>query len=384
MGALNAAIFSSGNIAFGEKYWFSISFTKVCKSNLKRVPILFLLPFHLVGMLLHKVPIPGALPFSSKLPPKDAMTRLAITLGFPFFLSLLFVVVVSIFSGEVRLTDMLESFYESVFPLYAFMAVMWSVPFIMRAKNYSLFNVTPLQSTLERFVQENSLKIPIYITLGRRKLCFDPDSPGFYHLGSEFFYTRRAMEEEVYIPFYTRLDKIETKSRCQALLASAAIPFGIFPEIDIDDEKFIDGGIVDNTPIYPLVSFEKCDLLFVVRLRPDETGYLKRLWQVVDRVNRVSKIPVEKCRMMYQAEMVKRRISKNVDDKISPPVNVPYVNPENWPRNIVVISPQKKLGGFLRGTMNFNSSYAKRIMKQGYNDAKIILDKVDMANNDIS
>ena len=72
-----------------------------------------------------------------------------------------------------------------------------------------------------------------------------------------------------------------------AVFASMDIP-PLFKNIEIDEELFEDGGVVDNLPIRFGTEFENCDLLFILPLnasfeqKPDPHSILKRLFRVMD------------------------------------------------------------------------------------------------------
>ncbi|RKD25213.1 Dynamin family protein [Caminicella sporogenes DSM 14501] len=120
---------------------------------------------------------------------------------------------------------------------------------------------------------------------------------------------------------YFEVNKYDDERIKKILLASSAIP-GVFDEINIDGEIYFDGGLVDNTPIQPVYEMN-CDTIIVVHL------------------NR-----------------------KTVIDKGRFPNT-----------NIISIVPRRDLGGFIKGTLDFSNEGCKIRMKQGYEDACLILSK---------
>lgn len=72
-----------------------------------------------------------------------------------------------------------------------------------------------------------------------------------------------------------------------AVFASMDIP-PLFKNVEIADEVYEDGGVVDNLPIKFGTEFENCDLLFILPLnasfaqKPDQRSILKRLFRVLD------------------------------------------------------------------------------------------------------
>jgi predicted acylesterase/phospholipase RssA len=72
-----------------------------------------------------------------------------------------------------------------------------------------------------------------------------------------------------------------------AVFASMDIP-PLFKNVEIGDDIFEDGGVVDNLPIKFGTEFENCDLLFILPLnasfaqKPDQRSIVKRLFRVLD------------------------------------------------------------------------------------------------------
>lgn len=72
-----------------------------------------------------------------------------------------------------------------------------------------------------------------------------------------------SMEERYY-----SLNQLGKEKIIQILLASTALPV-VYPAVNIDGEKMIDGGMTDNVPIRPLVEEEGCENLIVVMCGKD-------------------------------------------------------------------------------------------------------------------
>ena len=125
-------------------------------------------------------------------------------------------------------------------------------------------------------------------------------------------------------------DYNDEKDIINILLASSSIPY-IFKAINLQGKKYYDGGLGDsykiwgNTPIIPLIDNEKCDTIIVIHLSDGS------LWD--------------------------RNAFKTT--------------------NIVEIRPQStiKRNGFL-DIVSFNENEINSWIKQGYNDAKIIIEKI--------
>src|SRR5436190_22943718 len=62
VGALNAAILSTNKLAFGEGFWESLTFQRVCQTN---SPFLFVIPIYLLGLMARPL-----VPIMRSVPPK--------------------------------------------------------------------------------------------------------------------------------------------------------------------------------------------------------------------------------------------------------------------------------------------------------------------------
>ncbi len=360
-GALNAAILATEQSSFGEGFWRDLSFRTVCGPT-NRAAFYLLLPLHVLGLLSH-----GLLPFSRRQRPRDGLIWIAIVLGVP----LAFMIVLSLVTWLFSTSSPMSLIWKPLV-FWAITGTLWTIPFVVRAKGWSLLHMGPLRAAISHHIAGRTFSVPTYATLAHRELRFDPDQPGFYHVGGEAFYVRRAMEEEQYVPTYVRLDELAAKQQTDVLVASAALPFGVFPSVQHHGVEYIDGGIADNLPVYPLVESEKCDELIVIRVRPHADGDVHRYWQRVDRCLRLADVPMSKCRCMYEEAMKKGRTSRLIDERIDPPVNFPY---NDFPRTVQVdvVAPDQSLGRFLSGTMNFRRKYARKLLRLGYQDAKRFL-----------
>lgn len=107
-----------------------------------------------------------------------------------------------------------------------------------------------------------------------------------------------------------------SKDAMTLLLASAAFPVAFEP-VSYKNKRYYDGGIEDNVPIDPLL-----------------------------------KIGIKKTIVIY--------LDNNPD-----PVKDPELK-----KKLVEIIPSENLGGLLKGTMNFDAEYARRLIELGYQDAK--------------
>src|SRR5262249_46211341 len=72
--------------------------------------------------------------------------------------------------------------------------------------------------------------------------------------------------ECVWMPVYLRVDSLPANIVTEICLASAALPFGIVPPVEVNGVSYVDGGVVDNVPLHPFVEEFPLDEVFVVLL----------------------------------------------------------------------------------------------------------------------
>jgi hypothetical protein len=153
---------------------------------------------------------------------------------------------------------------------------------------------------------------------------------------------------------------------CNVLLASAALPEGIFPSVKIDGTSYIDGGVSDNLPLYPALAAGQIQDLVVIRLNPGTEAELKKRWQSAERLQKIRTLPAaEGLRLRQKAWPGPERAMK-----FDPPRCLPFVDPPYWPKQVLLIAPESSLGNFLTGTLNFRRTKARKLIQQGWADAR--------------
>lgn len=115
-------------------------------------------------------------------------------------------------------------------------------------------------------------------------------------------------------PTYFRINDYSDEEGKKIVLASASLPL-IYDSTEVLGNRYIDGGIVDNTPIKPVYD-EGCDIIIVVLLSKDV---------IIDR----SLYPNAK---------------------------------------LIIISPEKLIENTLNGTLNLDDKAKKIRIEEGYND----------------
>ena len=235
------------------------------------------------------------------------------------------------------------------------------------AARLTLMKSSGLNRTLANLVAKKPLLTPLYVTVGAEVRVFDPDEPTYEELDN---YEKRTYAPSRYLPRYLPLHRFDPIEQSKALLASAALPFGVVPSITIKGETCVDGGIIDNCPSYPLVEFEKCDELVVISTstRQPRWSHSSR-WQSLERLVRLEGAFRDYSRKVSSREDVPFK-GTNL-----PPRHIPFLDESNWQASVSTLRPSRSLGGFFFGTLNFNAAYATKIMQRGYEDALLWLDR---------
>ena len=233
--------------------------------------------------------------------------------------------------------------------------------FFRSLSSRTFWESTPLRKTIETIVKME-FKIPTYVTFASAQNLIDPDGLQWDVTWKGNF---RTASQLTWYPEYLKIQdqNLSDDDRVSALLASAALPFGIVPSVKLGEHELVDGGIADNRPVFPLVEIEKCDEVFVVLLRPIEKDAELSLKKNFLRIKWL--------------QQVKHHNQLSLEHEFLDPSPIPEgskVIPEpdldKWP-TIHFFAPCVPLGGptelidFFYGTVNFDPEYAKVLMKFG-------------------
>jgi hypothetical protein len=414
IGALNALLWSTGNMEKGKEIWQTLSQDRILPW---RVPPFLGFPLGLVVGSLHSfyafvrgLPLPIIFASPSSFALNAPFLAFAITVGFackdPSLRWIVFSILLLQFGGmfictafriispEVSLNVLIQpivalllnSFLGIVpVPLFETLALLaFSVyPIVLYWFVSSfpphLLNRAPLRSAVDTLAQEE-LQSETYICTAAEKEIFDPDKPQYIHptASGPRLYPHdtniTVVKDTSWIPRYFRLNEFSKEERVKALLASAALPFGIVPRVTLRGENHVDGGMIDNVPIYPLIDLAPCDEIVVIQLSPKRGGdsEYRRNWQRIDRLVRLSDF--------YYSDFLPENSPLEYRDTNDPPKIIPLTDPPRWPRLIITISPSASLGNFLGGTLNFSAKYAQQIMQQGYNDARAVITNFELGS----
>lgn len=105
-----------------------------------------------------------------------------------------------------------------------------------------------------------------------------------------------------------KTEYLRTGNLVNAVLASSSIPF-VFKPVEIDGNKYADGGIMDNLPVKPLM--EECDKVIAISISPiKETNDLDNLIKIASRtfqlsVNAQNNELQKKCTLFIEPEGIR-------------------------------------------------------------------------------
>ena len=235
----------------------------------------------------------------------------------------------------------------------------------------------PLRKELDRIMWGVTLSVPTYVTVAEYRKLGDPDNQFVVRTPIGMFreilgvHRRGNPETEIhvpraFVPHYLRVSELEHDDLVNALLATAALPLGLVRAVELKDKTFVDGGIVDNRPLFPLVSLCDCVDIMIVCLKPMSAQLQseKQRWQELQRLIDLSR---------YDWEEASKQPYWFLPVKNDPPTRCPYREPKKWPK-IHILAPSASLGCFVDGTMNFDATYTRPLISRGYDDAKRFLE----------
>lgn len=369
VGGLNGTLLAYDRLADGENYWRNLSVRSVLKARWRWLPLSPLFMLHIASYKL----------FSP------------VTKRMFYFISTYFLAMTVLFAILPYVDPSYDDSYEEQTGIghwvwvgilalsYFAMLVVWTAFTLLRRARFSLFEPEPLRAFVTKIVAAESRTILSYVTLTEQSFAFDPDQPRLFYWKRDDTLVWGAVEGEYAFPRYIRLDTLDIADRIKATLASAALPVGIFPSVSLNDVTYVDGGVADNLPLYPLIEYERCDELIVVALRPWTHDALKTHWQHVNRVMRLDQLSQSDAQRLYFAELEQRGGDRRHAEPFEPPVNLPLIQPQFWPERLILICPDRPLGGFLTGTMRFSRRYANRLILRGYLDANTALEAAGLS-----
>ncbi|MBX3322436.1 MAG: patatin-like phospholipase family protein [Phycisphaeraceae bacterium] len=400
VGALNGAMFANGAIDEGVDLWRSLTFDRVARF---RSPSWFWIPAVLAAN------------FTGKYTPFAAWSRLH---NFEIlvwaFLMLAFMAgavreIVSVFGGGAP-----DNLLLGITLFLSLLAIRFG-PHLVLGLGASALDPGSLRDEATRILASKRFAKPLFATTGNVEMMLDPDDAHLMPMDDYPDSGYVPLAKACWIPTYVRVDQLEPHERIRALMASAALPFGIFPATAIrkGNKSYVDGGLADNLPWRAI--FEMCDEIIVIRLRPGEAGEMSveglvSHWKQADRLRRLAAMsPKDRERLYYR--MVCRKDEADARGHLyrSPPVAFPEQEPVAVPSRVIFLSPAVPLeslipdsrhvmakrswllsqalrlfkqGGWagdnLRGTMNFERSATRRWLRHGYKDMAAAIEQYQL------
>lgn len=231
--------------------------------------------------------------------------------------------------------------------------------------NYSALDPSPLRKQMEPFLRKQ-FTMPCFATKAKRLDAWDPDSTGSnaFEIPPEgIIESTNLFFQRCFVPAYDRIDRLPAAERLDAVSASAALPFGIVPNI----LGYIDGGIIDNTPILPLLNLGELDEIWVVALdRVFDRQAIERKVRAIETLLLRERITARVCdwqhhnREATQSEILAFARTVSSEAQGDPERIHIRCSPV-----IIPITPPRDLGGFFSGTLRFSSRYAQDLMECG-------------------
>jgi predicted acylesterase/phospholipase RssA len=226
-----------------------------------------------------------------------------------------------------------------------------------------------LKAIVIEFLERNPPEHPVFVTVAYEALIFDPDDPrwdiddppDFGDLDRLY----RPVLSRFCVPAYVSINGKDVSDAAQFVIASTALPLGIFNSvpISIDGQRIwaMDGGLVDNHPILPLISLG-LDEILVISLDPDPHDPVFRL-------------PIESPERMSRLDRL-QRVAKFSPDmhptsspeylRADPPRRIPFRAFDNLP-DVRIFLPPEPVGDWT-GLLRFEASYVTSLIETGERD----------------
>lgn len=229
----------------------------------------------------------------------------------------------------------------------------------------TLMKNAPLKNTINTLVKNSKVKLPTYITTALKVTLYDPLDIRKSHTR----YGLKKINNTTYVPIYSNLQNYTENQISELLTATAALPIGIVNKVNFEGRNLVDGGIIDNLPIFPLFEYENCDAVIAISLNTIENNELQSTYNLNDyhlrtysmNLNYLENLNHED-KMRY-IENIEVYFSKNTKEKI-----------------LFCVEPKFDLGGWKNGTLNFDSEYAKNTYNKGYEHGLEIVE--DLLSNE--
>lgn len=137
------------------------------------------------------------------------------------------------------------------------------------------------------------------------------------------------------------------------ILASSAIP-GIYPPVEIDGTQYIDGGVLRNTPLRPVLN-EGCDEIVVVTMQPHGPDHVHHTHTILGLLSRVSEI-ISQRNLEEEVELARHGVNWKLWGLL----------PHRRKPEVTLIRPQHDLKA---NAFFYSKEQTQYLMEQGYHDA---------------
>jgi hypothetical protein len=269
------------------------------------------------------------------------------------------------------------------------MVVLFVVPLVLLGlvntvfgRNIAVLSQSGLAKSLDT-VLKSPMRVPVLLSLSREAQVNDPDDPHYYFdiFPPGYGQTALADTRRVWTTDYVRLDSLDRDKVKEACLASAALPFGIVPPVQIGETIYVDGGLTDNVPVFPFINDPAHKEVFVIMLQPpkrcskpgDDEASPRRMagldddcWSKRERAIRVANFPISHQILGFGKWGERNR----------PPKILPYARPNFMPKP-TFFYPTQSLGNLMSGTLNFNGDYAADLIEKGYKETLTRLNEIN-------
>jgi hypothetical protein len=251
-------------------------------------------------------------------------------------------------------------------------------------RSLSLLDPGSLRKLLAPIV-DRTLRVPTYVCIGRSAFGIDPEQALAARsvAGVSMYFLR---DIEIYVAHHIRVDTLPAERCVDTVIASAALPMNIFPRSNLQTNEAVDGGVVANLPIQPVLN-HGVDEVVVVHLRPPEDRFddhyyadcirRERLMLIQEQLPELvsearQNVPLDPVAPGLELDPLVRQAAARALRDLPPLPNVRYMP----------IHPAASLGGFLTGTLRFTPGYVRRLLALGRADAAAAIRSYQLVRDD--
>jgi predicted acylesterase/phospholipase RssA len=258
----------------------------------------------------------------------------------------------------------------ALFLLYGLLIAFLRKLALVLFKSATIFSNSQLRKEITGILLNRTFSMPTYVVAASTHRLHDPDNPNWQveadYGGMGHFELLPVFSE---VPTYFNLmSKLDEETKVKVLLATAAIPGGILPAVEIDGTAFRDGMVVDNVPLFPLVYYEGCDIILVISnsiAAPNSDQLLTKAMQI-DRLLRLPLFDEQKEYGMTEAEFFSKPGEHRVNN--DPPIIIGF-RPPQIKIKIVTTQPDHDPGFAL----DFGSKKQRDLFRAGQEKARASL-----------